>query len=65
MCLTYLIRIGTQAITTRGFDETDVKELEGWIWDVVDSRGDETVIAETREKVKAICANKPVYTKNQ
>ena len=59
------IRIGTPAITTRGFDEADVKELAGWMCDVLDSRGDETVIAETREKVKAICAKKPVYTKNQ
>ncbi|GAA0308902.1 serine hydroxymethyltransferase [Psychrobacter aestuarii] len=59
------IRIGTPAITTRGFNEDDVKELAGWMCDVLDSRGDETVIAETREKVKAICAKKPVYAKNQ
>ncbi len=59
------IRIGTPAITTRGFDEADVTELAGWICDVLDSRGDEKVIADTREKVKAICAKKPVYAKNQ
>ncbi|WP_367104552.1 serine hydroxymethyltransferase [uncultured Psychrobacter sp.] len=59
------IRIGTPAVTTRGFDEEDVKELAGWICDVLDSRGDEKVIADTREKVKAICAKKPVYAKNQ
>ncbi len=59
------IRIGTPAVTTRGFDEADVKELAGWICDVLDSRGDEKVIADTREKVKAICAKKPVYAKNQ
>ncbi|WP_435979860.1 serine hydroxymethyltransferase [Psychrobacter sp. DM4] len=59
------IRIGTPAVTTRGFDEADVKELAGWMCDVLDSRGDKKVIADTREKVKAICAKKPVYAKNQ
>ncbi|MES1965584.1 serine hydroxymethyltransferase [Psychrobacter sp. AH5] len=59
------IRIGTPALTTRGFDESDVKEVANWICDVLDSRGDEKVISDTREKVKAICAKKPVYEKNQ
>ena len=59
------IRIGTPAITTRGFDEDDVKELANWICDVLDSRGDEKVTAEVRAKVEAICAKKPVYAKNQ
>ncbi len=59
------IRIGTGAITTRGFDEADVKELAGWMCDVLDARGDEKVLAEVREKVEAICAKKPVYAKNQ
>ena len=59
------IRIGTGAVTTRGFDEADVKELAGWMCDVLDARGDEKVLAEIREKVEAICAKKPVYAKNQ
>ena len=59
------IRIGSSAVTTRGFDEADVIELAGWICDVLDSRGDEQVISDTREKVKALCAKKPVYAKNQ
>lgn len=59
------IRIGTAAVTTRGFDEADVTELAGWLCDVLDARGDEKVLNETREKVKAICAKKPVYAKNQ
>jgi glycine hydroxymethyltransferase len=59
------IRIGTAATTTRGFNEENSRELAGWICDVLDSRGDETVIAETREKVKAICKKLPVYAKNQ
>ncbi len=59
------IRIGTGAVTTRGFDEADVKELAGWMCDVLDARGEEKVLAEVREKVEAICAKKPVYAKNQ
>ncbi len=59
------IRIGTPALTTRGFKEADVEDVANWICDVLDSRGDEQVIKETREKVKAICAKKPVYEKNQ
>lgn len=59
------VRIGTPAITTRGFNEEQAAELAGWICDVLDSRGDEKVLADTREKVKAICAKLPVYAKNQ
>ena len=59
------IRIGTPAITTRGFNEAQAGELAGWICDVLDSRGDETVTAEVRGKVEAICKELPVYAKNQ
>ena len=59
------IRIGTPAITTRGFNEAQAGELAGWICDVLDSRGDEKVTAEVRGKVEAICKELPVYEKNQ
>jgi glycine hydroxymethyltransferase len=59
------IRIGTPAITTRGFNEAQAGELAGWICDVLDSRGDEAVATEVRVKVEAICAELPVYAKNQ
>lgn len=59
------IRIGTAAITTRGFDENDATELAVWMCDVLDARGDEKAISDVREKVEAICAKKPVYAKNQ
>ena len=58
------VRIGTPAVTTRGFGEAEVRELAGWICDVLDSRGDENVIGEVREKVQAICAKHPVYEQN-
>ena len=59
------IRIGTPAITTRGFNEAQASDLAGWICDVLDSRGDEKVLAETRVKVEKICAELPVYESNQ
>lgn len=59
------IRIGTPAITTRGFNEAQAADLAGWICDVLDSRGDEKVLAETRAKVEKICKELPVYERNQ
>lgn len=55
------IRIGTPAVTTRGFKEDDVRTLAGWICDVLDSRGDEKVINEVRAKVSEVCKRLPVY----
>ncbi|MCU7943304.1 MAG: serine hydroxymethyltransferase [Candidatus Thiodiazotropha sp. (ex Cardiolucina cf. quadrata)] len=55
------IRVGTPAVTTRGFSEKDCVELTGWMCDVIDSRGDQAVIDEVRDKVLAICAKYPVY----
>ena len=57
------IRIGTPAITTRGFNEAQAGDLAGWICDVLDSRGDEAVATEVRGKVEAICKELPVYEK--
>ncbi len=55
------LRIGSPAITRRGFKEAESAELAGWICDVLDNINDETVQAEVKEKVKAICAKLPVY----
>ena len=59
------IRIGTPAVTTRGFKEAEVTELAAWSCDVLDSKGDKAVIDTIREKVKVLCAKFPVYAKNQ
>lgn len=56
------IRIGTPAVTTRGFGETEVRDLAGWIADILDSKGDESVISAVAQKVAAVCAKHPVYT---
>ena len=56
------IRIGTAALTTRGFTESESHELAGWIADVLDDHENEQVINATREKVLEICRRFPVYT---
>jgi len=55
------IRIGTPAITTRGFGVAESTTLAGWICDVIDGLGDEAVVDATREKVLEICGRFPVY----
>ncbi len=55
------LRIGTPAVTTRGFKEQDVRDLAGWIADILDARGGDEAIAATRAKVQQICARLPVY----
>lgn len=55
------IRVGTPAITRRGFKEAEAKELAGWMCDVLDSNNDEAVIERIKGKVLDICARYPVY----
>jgi glycine hydroxymethyltransferase len=55
------LRIGTPAVTRRGFKEAEVKDLTNWICDVLENINDEAVIARVKEQVKAICAQYPVY----
>ena len=55
------IRIGSPAVTRRGFKEAEVKELAGWMCDVLDNINDEAVIERVKGKVLDICARFPVY----
>ena len=61
------IRIGTAAITTRNFNEEDSTQLAHWMCDIIDTCNqeedfwDESVVVSVREKVKQLCAAKPVY----
>ncbi|NOQ81529.1 MAG: serine hydroxymethyltransferase, partial [Methylophaga sp.] len=56
------IRVGTPAVTTRGFKERECKDLATWMCDVIDSRGDATVMAGVKAKVLAVCEKLPVYS---
>jgi glycine hydroxymethyltransferase len=55
------LRIGTPAVTTRGFKETEVRMLAGWIADVLDAMGDESVVERVRGEAVALCRRFPVY----
>jgi glycine hydroxymethyltransferase len=55
------LRIGTPAVTTRGLKETEVRELAGWIADVLDDLGDEGTIERVRGQVLELCRQFPVY----
>lgn len=55
------LRIGTPAITTRGFDVDDSRALAGLICDVLDAIGDEQVEARVRDQAIALCERHPVY----
>jgi glycine hydroxymethyltransferase len=55
------LRIGTPAVTTRGFKETEVQQLSNWIADVLDHMGDESVMEKVRAEVVSICRRFPVY----
>jgi glycine hydroxymethyltransferase len=55
------IRIGSPAMTTRGFGTEEAAQVAHWIADVLEAPEDEAVIAAVREKVAALCARFPVY----
>ena len=55
------LRIGTPAVTTRGFREAEVTALAGWIADVLEDVSDEKVIERTRQAVLEVCGRFPVY----
>jgi glycine hydroxymethyltransferase len=55
------LRIGTPAVTTRGFGEAEVVQLAGWMADVLDDVGSEAAIERTRRAVLEICRRFPVY----
>jgi glycine hydroxymethyltransferase len=56
------IRVGTPAVTTRGFMEQECSDLANWMCDVIDSRGDEAVMNDIKAKVLAVCQRLPVYS---
>ncbi len=55
------LRLGTPAITTRGFGETETRQLTGWIADILDDLENEETIDNVRRQVLELCARYPVY----
>ena len=55
------LRVGTPAMTTRGFKETEAQQIAHWICDILDNMGDENIIARVRDAVVQLCKRFPVY----
>ncbi len=55
------IRVGTPAVTTRGFGVRGCQELAGWMCEVLDDIDDEQVIERVKEQVVQLCRRFPVY----
>ncbi|MEN8167263.1 MAG: serine hydroxymethyltransferase [Pseudomonadota bacterium] len=55
------IRVGTPAVTTRGFGASECIELAGWMCDIIDSRGEQAVIDGVKSRVLDVCVKYPVY----
>jgi glycine hydroxymethyltransferase len=57
------LRLGTPAVTTRGFNVADCQKLAGIICDVLDSIGDSAVEQQAKEAALSLCQNHPVYSR--
>jgi glycine hydroxymethyltransferase len=55
------IRVGTPAVTTRGFGTNEVRDLADWMCDIIDTGGKQAVIDGVKAKVLELCARFPVY----
>jgi glycine hydroxymethyltransferase len=55
------LRLGSPAITRRGFKEEQAKQVANWICDVLDNINDESVIKRVKGEVVALCEQFPVY----
>jgi glycine hydroxymethyltransferase len=55
------LRIGTPAITTRGFGEAESEQITNWMCDLLDHLGDEKIEADVKTKVLELCGRFPVY----
>ena len=55
------IRVGTPAVTTRGFGEAECRDLASWMCDICDDLENQAIIDTVKEKVATVCAKHPVY----
>lgn len=56
------LRLGTPAVTTRGFKEKQIILITGWIADILDNINDEKMIEQVRHNVLQLCREFPVYS---
>ena len=57
------LRIGSPAVTRRGFKEAEMTQVAGWIADIIDANGAADVVTRVRGEVSALCRKFPVYGK--
>jgi len=57
------VRIGTPAITTRGFKEKEVCQIANWIADIIEDPNNQEKISQIKDQVLKLCAEFPVYSK--
>ncbi|WP_454780577.1 serine hydroxymethyltransferase [Legionella sp. WA2022007384] len=55
------LRLGTPAVTTRGFKEKEITLLSNWIADILDDINNEATIAKVKEQILLLCREFPVY----
>ncbi|MBI1732485.1 MAG: serine hydroxymethyltransferase [Gammaproteobacteria bacterium] len=55
------IRIGTPSMTTRGMKEAEARTIAGWICDIIDDIGNESIISGVRSRVSELCRAFPMY----
>lgn len=55
------LRVGTPAVTTRGFREVEISDLTHWMCDILDNINDENTISRVRDQVRDLCLRFPVY----
>jgi len=55
------LRLGTPAVTTRGFGEAEIRALGGWIADILDANGADGIVVRVRSAALELCAAFPVY----
>ena len=55
------IRVGTPAVTTRGFGEAECTALAGWMCDIIDTHGEQAVVDAVKAKALDVCRRFPVY----
>ena len=55
------LRLGTPAITTRGFGDAETREMTGWICDILDDMENQETIDSVKEKALELCSRFPVY----